>query len=83
MGKYGGALRGIDARVGGSAGAVGPDVEAWFRVINPSMKTHTLRGPCVRVLRNSYQRSWDLLLIEFGSGRKRWIRRQNLDLVTL
>lgn len=59
------------------------DLGKWFSVINPRLKTFGLQGPCRGVNRNRHQWVWDTLLIEFGSGARRWIRRQNLRPVYL
>jgi len=55
------------------------DVGSWFEVINPNLRCYGLQGPCMSVDYNGYiGHPWDRLLIEFGSGVKRWIRRENL-----
>ncbi len=55
--------------------------EDWFEVINSSLKTFGLSGPCRReeCVPPWRHREYDLLLIEFGSGSRYWIRRDNLS----
>ena len=81
--KYGGKLANLIVQTRHAAETTDPDVGAWFKVTNPALKTYGLVGQCKAVRHRYRLRAWDALLIEFGPGRRHWMRREGLNLVIL